>query len=73
MNPLEQYPSVRKALYTLQWLTNGAMGVLGIVFLNDDSAGVPKLYTLAGLILAFIWTYTGLTASANTPAPDAGE
>lgn len=71
MNPLEQYPGVRKALYTLQWIANGVMGVLGIVFLNDDKDGVPQLFTLAGLILAFVWTYAGLTASANVP--DDGE
>ncbi len=67
MNPLDQYPGVRKALYTVQWIVNGVMGVLGIVYLNDSNDGVPQLYTLAGLILAFVWTYTGLTAQKNTP------
>lgn len=67
MNPLDQYPGVRKALYLIQWITSGIMGVLGIVFLNDSEPGVPSQYTLAGLILAFVWTYTGITAQTNTP------
>ena len=67
MNPLEQYPAVRKVLYIVQWLTNLVMGVLGIVFLNDTAPGVPQEFTVVGLVLAFVWTYTGLTAATNTP------
>jgi VIT1/CCC1 family predicted Fe2+/Mn2+ transporter len=52
-----------------QWVINGIMGILGIVFLNDSEPGVPSQFTLAGLVLAFVWTYTGLTAQTNTPAP----
>lgn len=70
MNPLDSYPGVRKALYLVQWLVNLVMGVLGIVFLNDNLDGVPTQYTLAGLILAFVWTYTGITAQTNTPPAD---
>jgi hypothetical protein len=72
MNPLENYPGARKILYIGQWVANLVMGVLGIVFLNDSKAGVPSQFVLAGLILSFVWTYTGIQASANTPdAPDA--
>lgn len=73
MNPLDQYPGVRKALYLIQWIANGIMGVLGIVFLNDSEPGVPSQFTLAGLILAFVWTFTGITAQTNTTAPTPDE
>lgn len=67
MNLLENYPGIRKVLYVAQWLTNLVMGILGIVFLNDSHEGVPSQFTLAGLIAAFVWTYTGITASSNVP------
>jgi hypothetical protein len=67
MNPLESYPGIRKALYIVQWVANLVMGVLGIVFLNDADPGVPSAFTLAGLVLAFVWTYTGVQAASNTP------
>lgn len=67
MNPLEQYPAVRKVLYIIQWAANLVMGVLGIVFLNDAAPGVPQEFTLASLVLAFVWTYTGIQAAGNTP------
>lgn len=67
MNPLDQYPSVRRALYLLQWITTGATGVLGVIFATQQD--VPQWYTIAVAALAFVWTYTGLTAQANTPAP----
>lgn len=65
MNPLNEYPSVRKALYLLQWLTTGATGVLGIVFTAQGD--VPSWYTVTVAALAFVWTYTGITAAGNTP------
>lgn len=67
MNPLDQYPAARKALYTLQWLISGAMGVLGIV-LSVNGYGVtdlPAWYSTTALVLAFVWTYTGITAQSN--------
>lgn len=66
MSPLENYPQIRNLLYIAQWIANLVMGVLGIVFLNDRAEGVPQNFTLAGLVLAFVWTYTGVQASANT-------
>ena len=69
MNPLEQYPSARRLLYTLQWLTTGATGVLGVIFAANDD--VPDWYTITVAVLAFVWSYTGLTAQSNTPKPDA--
>lgn len=66
MNPLEQYPGVRSALYLIQWITTGLTGALGIYF-QASGGDVPQWYNIAVLILAFVWTYTGITARANTP------
>lgn len=68
MNPLDQYPSVRRFLYFVQWLLNGATGVAGIVFVSQGD--VPDWYTITVAALAFVWTYTGLTAQSNVTDPD---
>ena len=62
-NPLDAYPAVRRVLYLLQWLTTGATGVLGVIFAAGDT--VPEWYTITVAVLAFIWTYTGITAQGN--------
>ena len=72
MNPLNDYPRARKVLYFLQWLTTGATGVLGVI-LTAREAAVPEWYTVTVAVLAFVWTYTGLTAQTNVdsePDPD---
>jgi hypothetical protein len=42
------------------------MGILGIIltaqFGIDD---LPDWYTITGLVLSFVWTYTGITAQGN--------
>lgn len=68
MNPLDQYPAVRRLLYLVQWVTTGATGVAGVVFVALED--VPTWYTITVSALAFVWSYTGLTAQSNTPAPD---
>lgn len=65
MNPLDAYPALRKVLFLLQWLTTGATGVLGIVFTAQGN--VPTWYTVTVACLAFVWTYTGITAQGNVP------
>jgi hypothetical protein len=67
VNPVDTNPEVRKVLYLIQWVISGVSGVLGIV-LAANSGGVdsmPGWYVTANLVLAFIWTYTGLTAQSN--------
>lgn len=66
MNPLNDYPGARKALYLLQWITTGLTGIGGIYYASQ-SADVPTWYTLTVAILAFVWTYTGITAAQNVP------
>lgn len=68
MNPLNDHPTARKYAYLFQWVVNLAMGVLGIIYLNDNAGGIPHWYVVAGLVFNFIWSYTGLTAQANVPS-----
>lgn len=72
MNPLDQYPGVRKALYIFQWVVNLALGVLGVVFTAQGLS--PQWFVIVGLVFNFIWSYTGITAAANvTPNTTAAE
>ena len=70
MNPLESYPKVRRALYMIQWIVTGVMGVLGIILsVNGDGVtDLPQWYLITGLVLNFVWTYTGITAGVNVAA-----
>ena len=70
MNPLNDYPQVRKVLYALQWLVNGVLVVAGAVFVANgtDTADLPQWYVLALAVGPVLWTYLGLTAQQNTPA-----
>lgn len=70
MNPLAEYPEVRKYLYLAQWVINLAMGVLGIVLsMNGDGiTDLPEWYLVTSLVLAFVWSYTGITAQTNVGA-----
>lgn len=67
MNPLDQYPAARKALYTAQWIVNGVLVVAGTVFLATDTAteDLPQWYVLALAIAPVLWTYLGRTAQQN--------
>lgn len=65
-NPIDSLPGARKVLYAVQWVVNGATGVLGIVFTAQHQS--PAWYVTTVACLAFAWTYTGITAQGNTPA-----
>jgi hypothetical protein len=67
VNPLSEYPQVRKAAYIFQWAVNLILGILGIVFLNTYDE-MPEWFIIAGLVFNFIWSYTGLTAQQNMPS-----
>jgi hypothetical protein len=67
MNPLDNYPSARKVAYLLQWLSTLATGILGVIFTAGDE--VPEWYTVTVAVLAFVWSYTGLTAQTNVDQP----
>lgn len=70
MNPLDRYPSVRAALYMIQWVVNGVLTIAGVVFVSRGVAidRLPEWYVLALAIAPVLWTYLGLTAQRNTPA-----
>jgi hypothetical protein len=72
MNPLNEYPKVRKALYVVQWIISLVMGALGIVLAaqNGGPENLPGWYNTATLVLAFVWTYTGITAQGNVETVD---
>lgn len=67
MNPLDQYPEVRKYLYMLQWVANGVLAVAGAVFLfnGTDMDDLPQWYVIACGVAPVLWTYLGITAQTN--------
>lgn len=69
MNPLDQYPQIRAALYLVQWVANGVLSITGVVFatLGTSLDALPKWYVLTLAIAPVLWTYLGLTAQKNTP------
>lgn len=66
MNPLNAYPRVRKALYTLQFIVSGILLLLGIGY---GAAGneLPQWYAVTSAVAAALWSYLGITAANNTP------
>lgn len=70
MNPLDQYPQIRSALYTVQWVVNGVLTVAGVVFVANGTNldALPQWYVLALAVAPVLWTYLGLTAQQNTPS-----
>lgn len=70
MNPLDQYPQIRQALYLVQWVVNGVLTIAGVVFvtLGTDLDNLPAWYVLTLAVAPALWTYLGITAQSNTPA-----
>lgn len=67
-NPLDDWPRIRRAMYIAQWMLNGVMGALTIIFLAvGDGLSLPLWFMITGAVLNFVWTYTGITAQSNTP------
>lgn len=66
-NPLDNMPEVRKILYVIQWVYNGAAALLGAYFVVKQTApdSLPEWYVLGLAIGPVLWTYLGLTASGN--------
>lgn len=64
MNPLEQYPSIRKNLYIAQWLVNLVLGCIAVVLTIMGNS--PMWYVITTAVFNFIWSYTGMTAQSNT-------
>lgn len=68
MNPLNDYPAIRRVLYIVQWVYNGVLTVAGATFValgRTDVTTLPTWYVLALAVGPVLWTYLGLTAQAN--------
>lgn len=67
MNPLEQYPKIRSALYFVQWAVNGLLAVAGAIFVARQTPldQLPEWYVLACAIGPVVWAYLGMTAQRN--------
>lgn len=64
---LSDYPRVRKALYTVQFVVSGVLLLLGVGY-GAAEAGLPEWYGVVSAVAAALWTYLGITAASNTPA-----
>jgi hypothetical protein len=67
MNPLDEYPQVRKFLYLIQWLVNGVLVVAGAIFLAQQRSldSLPEWYVITTAVAPVLWTYLGITAQTN--------
>ena len=70
MNPINEYPALRRALYLVQWIVNLALGATAVVLTALGES--PLWYVITTGVFNFVWTYTGLTAQANTDVLPSG-
>lgn len=70
MNPLNDYPAVRKIAYHFQWLVNGFLTIAGVVFAATSTGldALPEWYVITLAVAPALWAYLGLTAQANVPS-----
>jgi uncharacterized membrane protein YhdT len=71
MNPLDQYPEMRKYLYMFQWIVNAVVTIAGAYFLIDGTPmdDLPQWYVLTVGIAPVLWTVLGITAQTNVSPP----
>jgi hypothetical protein len=65
---LAEFPQARKWIYLSQWVVNLILGVTGVILLAQDLS--PQWFVITTAAFNFVWTYVGLQAGANTPAPN---
>lgn len=63
---LSDYPKIRSLLYKIQWVTSGAMLLIGVGF-GAATKPLPDWYGIVAAVLTAFWTYTGVQADTNTP------
>jgi CHASE2 domain-containing sensor protein len=66
MNPLNDHPEVRRYAYYALFAAGLILGACQVGYAAAD-AGHPDWLTVALAVLAFVGSYLGLTAAANTP------
>lgn len=73
MNPLQEYPRVRRALYLIQWAVSGVQAVLSAIFAfvygASDLEDWPRWFLGTLAVLPVAWAYLGLTAQTNVSTP----
>lgn len=72
MNPLNRYPKAREIALMIQWVTTGLTTVGGVALagLHGGVDDIPGWFNITVLVLAALWTYTGLTAQGNVTGID---
>lgn len=72
MNPLSDYPRLRKALYTAFWVLGGVLAVWQVVVASVEGMTNPTV--LVALLAAYpvAGAYIGFQAAQNTQVPPDG-
>ena len=64
MNPLEDYPQVRKTLYLVMFVLGAALGAAQVGF-GAANVDQPTWLIVTLSVYAFLSSYLGLTAATN--------
>jgi len=72
MNPLNRYPKAREIALMIQWVTTGLTTVGGVALagIYGGVSDIPGWFNVTVMVLAALWTYTGLTAQGNVTGID---
>jgi hypothetical protein len=68
MNPLNDFPAIRRFFYYTQFVVAGLVLLVGIGY-GAAAASVPAWYVVTAAVTQGLWSYLGLTAGKNTPTP----
>lgn len=68
MNPLNDYPALRRVAYYVQFAVAGLVLLIGIGY-GAASATLPTWYVVVAAVTSGLWSYLGLTAAQNTTVP----
>ena len=69
MNPLDDYPAIRKRVYQVFWGLALILGCLNVGYLAVDH-DYPTWLIITNAVFPFASTYIGYTAVRNTPKGD---
>ena len=68
MNPLEEYPAIRRWVYRVFWIAGVAIGATQVVYLTIGQ-DQPVWLTAAVAVLAYLSIATNYQADRNTSVP----
>lgn len=66
MNPLNDYPALRRVAYYIQFVVAGLVLLTGIGYATAGAA-LPGWYVVTAAVTSGAWSYLGLTAAQNVP------